>query len=79
MTGTHVYDVVYIVDSRGHLVGSIEEFSFEDPRLLNRLFALVSHGDILRCFIDCMIVETFVIRMHRNDAWPSAYRVDSGA
>ena len=75
MTATKHYDIAYIIHSDGHLIGEIEGFSFDEMWKLRELSPSLSDGDILRCFSEVGIVDTYYLRIEESEDWPEILRI----
>lgn len=73
---SHACEVAYIIKPDFSFLGEVEDFSYDDTRVLENWGPLLSDGDLVRCFYHSGFIETFVIHIDPSRVWPEIYRFD---
>ncbi|MFW5711425.1 MAG: hypothetical protein ACOC7X_04415 [Spirochaetota bacterium] len=71
MIHTKQYIKAFVVTRPGMLVAELPNFSSDDISGLRAIVPFISSGDILRCFTEIGLVDTYVIRIEKYRNWPT--------
>lgn len=76
MIRTKQYLTAYVISRSGKLIAELNDFSPVDLSELRAILPFVSHGDILRCFTEIGLVDTYVLKIEKYHNWPTTIRLE---
>lgn len=76
MTRTKEYIQAFLVTRSGMLIAELPHFSSDDICGLRAILPFIASGDILRCFTQIGLVDTYVIKLEKFHNWPTTISLE---